>query len=359
MRCVIPSARRGAWVLVLALAFLGFSVQSAAATHKSDQNHDGVVDLQDVQLLAEHHFGQDWQTVDWCAWLESGDKLLQKKQMAELIQFIRDYFCSRLAVVGVNNYPTRLVWGPAGRLFVSDAKAGSVFMYERAPALTAVGEYKGLGKPLGVALDGAGQLYVGVDDFDRVEVYDSQGTLIRTIGGGAIRMPNDLAFDAAGNLYVVDSKSNQIWVYDPAGVLLHSIGAGELRFPVALEISDQEIFVADQRNSQVKVFDLQGNLLRALGGFVTQGSLGYKWKGKFVHLQSVSIDSTGRLHALDAIQGLVEVLDATTGTFITSYGEKGTGPGQLNLPLDIDINDADETAVSDAENRRVEILSAP
>jgi DNA-binding beta-propeller fold protein YncE len=258
------------------------------------------------------------------------------------------------------SYPTRLLWAPDGRLFVSDAQAGLVLAYERRPGLTRVARYDKLLRPLGIALGPSGELYVGVDGKDRVEVYDSEGILVQIIGDGSIRMPNDLAFDAAGDLYVVDSKSNEIQVYDPTtGTLLRTIGAGELRFPVALEISGQEIFVADQRNSQVKVFDLQGNLLRALGGFVTQGSLGYKWKGKFVHLQSLAIDSAGRLHALDTHQGLVEVLDATTGAFITSYGVKGTGLGELSLPLDIDINDADETAVSDAENRRVEIFSAP
>ena len=260
----------------------------------------------------------------------------------------------------ISRYPTRLFWAPDGRLYVSDAQAGSVFVYERRPGLTLVAVYKQLATPLGIALGPGGALYVGVDGNDRVEVYDSEGTQIRTIGDGSILMPNDLDFDTAGNLYVVDSKSNRIQVYDPnSGVLLSTIGASELRFPVALEISGQEIFVADQRNAQVKVFDLQGNLLRALGGFVTQGSLGYKWKGKFVQLQSLSIDATGRLHALDAQQGLIEVLDATTGAFISSYGLKGTGLGQLNLPIDIDINDAGETAVSDAENRRVEIFSAP
>jgi len=260
----------------------------------------------------------------------------------------------------ISRYPTRLFWAPDGRIYVSDAQLGSVFVYERRPGLTPVAVYRKLATPLGIALDPDGALYVGVDGKDRVEVYDTEGTRIRTIGEGSILMPNDLDFDAAGNLYVVDSKSNRIQVYDPSsGALLGNIGASELRFPVALEISDQEIFVADQRNAQVKVFDLQGNLLRTLGGFVTQGSLGYSWQGKFVHLQSLSIDATGRLHALDSQQGLIEVLDATTGTFISSYGLKGTGPGQLNLPLDIDINDAGETAVSDAENRRVEIFSAP
>jgi hypothetical protein len=87
--------------------------------------------------------------------------------------------------------------------------------------------------------------------------------------------------------------------------------------------------------------------------------MGYRWKGKFVRLQSLGIDSTGRLHALDSHQALIEVLDPETGGYLTSYGEKGTVPGQLRLPLDIAPSGSGEMFVTDAENRRVEILAMP
>jgi DNA-binding beta-propeller fold protein YncE len=328
--------------------------------HRSDQNRDGVVDLQDVIVFADDHLGQDWQTVDWCQWLESDDPHIDETSLRDLLAFIAEHFaCDSPAVANANEYPTRLAWASDGRLYVSDALAGSVFVYERRPELTPVAEYRSLATPLGVALDASGTLYVGVDGRDRVEVYDAGGGLIATIGDGTIRMPNDLAFDAAGNLYVADSRSNRVWVYDPTGALLQGIGQDELRFPVALAVSGAELYVADQGNYQIKVFDLQGNLLRVLGGRRIIKKLGYKWKGRFVRLEAVAIDAAGRLHALDSQQGLIEGLDATTGAFLTSYGEKGTGPGQLRLPMGIAMNSAGETAVSDSENQRIEILPIP
>ena len=371
MRGTTTRARRGRasrfirnLAVIALLASLGFGGPSCKRRHhhKSDQNRDGLIDVQDVVVFAGIHLGRDWQTVVWCQWLEGDDRHLKKKRLRKLFAFMVEYFACDSpppAVASANDYPTRLAWASDGRLYVSDALAGSVFVYERRPELTPVAEYKNLAKPLGVALDASGILYVGVDGRDRVELYDAGSNLIATIGDGAIRMPNDLTFDAAGNLYVADSQSNRVWVYDPTGVLLRSIGQGELRFPVALAVSGAELYVADQGNHQVKVFDLQGNLLRVLGGRVSQGSLGYKWQGKFVRLEAVAIDAAGRLHALDSQQGLIEVLDATTGTFLTSYGEKGTGPGQLSLPMGIAMNSAGETAVSDSENQRIEILPVP
>jgi hypothetical protein len=344
--------------LALAFLFLTSTPPPAYATHQSDENRDGVVDLQDLILFSEKKLRQDWQEVDWCQWIAEPDKLHRHRE--ELIAFIGNHFaCDPLTVVNANVYPTRLAWAPEGKLYVSDAQVGSVFIYERQPELTAVAELKNLSKPLGVALHASGALYVGGDGLDRVEVYDPQGQRTGSIGEGTTRMPNDLAFDASGNLYVADSQSNLIWVYDASGALVRSIGAGELRFPVAIEIASQELYVADQRNFQIKVFSLEGDLLRTLGGHATQGMLGYKWKGKFVRLQSLAIDATGRLHALDSHQGLIEILDPLTGSFLTSYGEKGTAPGQMSLPLDIALNGSGEMAVADAENKRVEILPTP
>jgi tripartite motif-containing protein 2/3 len=355
-------ARRRGPLFLYALLVVALCLASrpgpAHASHRSDQNKDGVVDLQDVIQFAEEDLGQDWQSVDWCQWLQTENK--KHQHMEELLAFIEAYFqCDRLAVVNANVYPTRLAWGADGKLYVSDALVGSVFIYERLTELTLVGELKRIAKPLGVAVGAGGTLYIGADDSDRVEVYDAQGAAIGTIGESEIEMPNDLALGPSGTLYVADSQARQVWVYGANGTLLRSIGAGQLRFPVALEVFAEELYVADQASFEIKVFDLEGTPLRTLGGPATQGMLGYKWKGRFVRLQSLAIDASGRLHALDSHQGLIEILDRATGSYISSHGEKGTGTGQLQLPLDIVLLGSGETAVTDAENKRVEILPTP
>jgi DNA-binding beta-propeller fold protein YncE len=334
---------------------------SSIHTHLSDLNNDGVVSLQDLILFSERELGQDWRTVNWCAWLREPHK--HEAQVAGLKEFVQWYFACELdplAVVSTNDYPTRVAWGPEGRLYVSDAKIGSVFIYERTPELTLVGELKGLDKPLGVAVDEQGNLYVGNDGRDNVEVYDAAGDRTGTIGDGLIRMPNDLALDEAGDLYVVDSRSNRVLVFDPVtGVLIREIGDGLVRFPIAVAVGGGEVYVGDQGNAQVKVFDLAGTHLRSLGRAVSQGSLGFKWKGRFIRLQDLALDASGRVHAVDAHMGLIQILNPATGAFIATYGTQGTAPGQLNLPLGMALNPAGEMAVTSPENRRVEILSAP
>jgi DNA-binding beta-propeller fold protein YncE len=358
-------ARAFRWIAVgvLASIFLCVGVPSSAAraSYKSDQNRDGLVNLQDLILFSENVLRQDWRTVDWCAWIEQPHK--QQEQFADLILFIRDYFdCDfdLLAVSNSNASPTRVAWGPNGRLYVSDAKVGSVFIYERLPQLTPVAELKYLSTPLGVLVDAQGSLFVGNDGRGNVEVYSSEGLKTATIGEGTIQMPNDLALDAAGRLYVADSRSNKVWVFDLAtGGLVRSIGDGELRFPAAVAVAGGEVFVADQSNFGVKVFDLQGALLRTLGGPVRQGSLGFKWKGLFIRLQDLEIDGSGRVHTLDSHMNLIQILDPVGGGYLGSYGTQGAAPGELNLPLGMALNASGEMAVANRANQRVDVITTP
>ena len=57
--------------------------------------------------------------------------------------------------------------------------------------------------------------------------------------------------------------------------------------------------------------------------------------------------------------GVIQILNATNGSYIAYYGANGSAPGELDLPLDIDINQYGETAVANTRNERVELLTAP
>jgi len=254
-------------------------------------------------------------------------------------------------------YPTRLALGPQGKLYVTDASAGSVFVYDS--SLNPVGEITGIDLPLGVAVDSQGRIYVGSDGADSVEVYDGAGIKLYSIDAGGISMPNDIAIDTAGLLYVVDSRADTVRVYSTAGTWLRDIGgpgdgAGQLRFPAALAVGGEppELYVADQGHSLVQVFDPSGTFQRSLGGAV--GAFSPQWKGLFVRMQSLSLDGRAALQVADTYMDRVQFLDRATGEFLGYYGEFGSGAGQLNLPLDLVVTGDNRAIVADAENHRVQ-----
>jgi hypothetical protein len=94
-----------AGALLTALLCLGVPGSPAHADHLSDLNKDGVVSLQDVILFSANQLGQDWRTVDWCAWLRQPHK--HEAHVADLKRFVQGYFGCVLEPLAVVNSNTR------------------------------------------------------------------------------------------------------------------------------------------------------------------------------------------------------------------------------------------------------------
>jgi hypothetical protein len=82
-------------------------------------------------------------------------------------------------------------------------------------------DFSHLAHPLGVAVDGAGRVYVADEWNNRVQVFDSTGAYLTTIGGvwgtntGQMIGPSGIALDRAGNVYVTDRDNHRIQKYAP------------------------------------------------------------------------------------------------------------------------------------------------
>lgn len=121
--------------------------------------------------------------------------------------------------------------------------------------------------PTYLAVDAGGNVYA-TDTFNaRVQVFNPEGWLIKTLGerGDAYGMfdkPKGVALDSFGNVYVVDSAWSNVQIFNPRGqVLLFFGGRGQapglLSNPTGLAIDGQNrIYVADAFNSRVSVYQL-------------------------------------------------------------------------------------------------------
>jgi DNA-binding beta-propeller fold protein YncE len=328
---------------------------------------DKGVNFDDYTMLVQHWLS-DCNDPNWC----DGCDLDKSGQVdtADLCILADNWLVgqmSDLSVKSINRFPMRIARGDDGKIFVTNSKAGSLFIYDANHNL--IGELKDLHKPLGVAVDSYGYIYVGSRGRHDVEVYNRVGEKVDVMGLGIIRMPSDLALDRDGNIYVCDSQNNTVWVFDWSGAITRSIGTagdgdGQFDFPSALTIAYRkvdgqeigELYVADQKHCLIHVFDLKGKFLRSFGRKV--GSFG-GWRGKFVRMQSLAMDNKDRLHVADSYINAVQILDPNDGDYINHYGTFGSGTGELKLPLDVVINDSNEALVTSAENGRIEKIAIP
>jgi DNA-binding beta-propeller fold protein YncE len=117
------------------------------------------------------------------------------------------------------------------------------------------------------------RIYISDPDNSEIKVFDSSsGDLIKKFGSGSLDRPLNLAFDERGYLFVSDLGRFQVLKFDRDGHLLQTIGKlgmnyGHFSRPrgVAVDRSGK-LYVVDASFYNVQVFRENGQLLTFFGG---------------------------------------------------------------------------------------------
>ena len=193
------------------------------------------------------------------------------------------------------NYPNGLAVDGAGNIYVADLRNATIRLVTSAGVVTTLagaagvtGTNDGTGSaarfngPLGVAVDGATNLYVSDYGNDTIRKITQSGTnwVVSTLAGqpgvagtndgtgsnAQFSGPNELALDSATNLYVADSDNDTIRQVTPAGVVTTLAGkpgasgsangtGGAARFNAPSGVTADgatNLYVADWGNSTIR-----------------------------------------------------------------------------------------------------------
>lgn len=208
----------------------------------------------------------------------------------------------------------------ASQLYVAvDPKTGDVYATDRSASKVYIygadGTYRGAlapqpdpgpWQPLGIAFDGAGNLYVSDAGgaFQTVRRFDRAGNVTLTIGGaGMLSFPNGIAVDAAGVIYVTDSNNGRLLVFDANGTKLGLVqrgpASGELSLPRGIAIDDQShVYVVDAVGQGVQVYRPLGagdQAPRYVNKFGREGTV----DGAFEFPNGVAVDGRGHVYVAD------------------------------------------------------------
>jgi len=187
----------------------------------------------------------------------------------------------------------------AGNIFVADKRYNFVVEL-MAPGYTTTKALQGLLHPQGVAIDTKGNLFVSVQGANSVVEILASGeyTTVNTLITG-LSSPDGVALDSSGNLYVADTGNNAVKEFLAPGYTTMKILGSGFSAPggVAVDAAGN-VYVADAGNNAVK------EILAATGytAIQTMGS-GFSAPG------GVALDASGNVYVADTGNNAVKKLD--------------------------------------------------
>ena len=195
-----------------------------------------------------------------------------------------------------------------------------------------------LNYPAGLAWSN-GKLYVGEHNADRVLVFDHTLNLTQTIEHRELLTPGEIAVDKEHNVYASTGASNKLHKFNKDGEHLKQVGG--FNFANGNRISSQnELCVCDTEHSKIKVYDTDLNLQRT----VTLKSNPY----------DLHLDDSKNLYITYTKADRIQVL-TFDGRPRYQIGKKGSKPGQLNMPVSLQIA-GDLLYVTECGNNRVSVF---
>jgi peptidylamidoglycolate lyase len=145
-----------------------------------------------------------------------------------------------------------------------------------------------------------------------------------------------------------------VWVFDGhSGRLLKSWGAGRFIMPHGLTIDrDDNVWLTDVGLQQVFKFSPDGHLLMTLGEARVAGNDATH----FDMPTDVAIARDGTFFVSDGYGNSRVLHFEADGKLRKTWGTKGTGPGEFDLPHGIAIDERDRVLVADRSNARVQVF---
>lgn len=169
-----------------------------------------------------------------------------------------------------------------------------------------------------------------------------------------------VAFDAQGHMWVLNRGEHPLMEFDAHGTFLRAMGEGKYNRAHGLRIApDGSIWTTDVVGHTVMKMNRNGDVLLTLG---TRGQAGTWDEAAGTRLlqepSDIAFAPNGDVYIVQGHgrgEGRVLRFDRS-GTFITSWGGKGTAPGQFDQPHSILVTADNQLLVADRENHRVQVF---
>ena len=197
-----------------------------------------------------------------------------------------------------------------------------------------------LSSPKGVAVDGAGNLYIADTFNHQVRRVDPEGIITTVTSFPTVYIPRGVAVDGAGNLYIADSGNHRIRRVDGARAITTVAGTGtrgnsgdggpaieaQLSSPRGVAVDGEgNLYIADTSNNRIRRVDGSGIITTVAGsgnGRYSAGT-GPAVEATLHRPNGVAVDSAGSFYIVDRLNNAIRRVDGSgIITTIAGSGEE-------------------------------------
>ncbi|HEY9480638.1 MAG TPA: TIGR03790 family protein [Candidatus Paceibacterota bacterium] len=225
---------------------------------------------------------------------------------------------------------------------------------------------------VGIAIDSLDNIYVAEYGNKRIQKFDSSGSFVTKWGSagsgdgqfqpvftnGINYFP--IAVDTAGNVYVGDPNNKRIQKFDSSGNFITkwgSIGSGNGQFSIGGGLayisgiatdSLNNVYVVDSGNKRIQKFDSSGT-------YITQWGSSGTGDGQFTTAYAIAVDADNNIYVTDTGSKRIQKFDSS-GNFLAKWGIPGVDDNEYHLPSGIAVSSDGMIAITDRGLNRVSLL---
>jgi hypothetical protein len=235
-------------------------------------------------------------------------------------------------------------------------------------------------EPLGIAVDSAGNVYVGDAQNYRIRKITSAG-VVTTLAGSSqgfadgtgtnatFNGPSSLVVDSSGNVFVADTVNHRIRKITSAGVVTTLAGSSQgfadgtgasasFNYPDGIGLdSSGNVYVADQGNNRIRKITPLGVVTTFAGSGAASSSNGTGTNASFADPRGLVFDSSGNIYIGQENHLIRKITPAGVVTTLagSSQGSSdGTGTNAtFNRPIGLGIDSTGNIYITDLGNSRI------
>jgi sugar lactone lactonase YvrE len=258
-----------------------------------------------------------------------------------------------------------------------------------------------LNGPLGVAIDGSGNVFIADTSNHRIRKVTVSTGIITTVAGtgtmghngdgitatsAQLNNPNDIGIDGSGNIYITDTLNHRIRkVTVSTGIITTIAGTGAAGYngdgivattskvynPIGIDIDGSgNIYIADTWNQRVRKVTVSTGIITTIAG---TGITGYNAVGitatsadLFVPAD-IAIDGSGYIYISDSYNQCIRKVTVSTGIITTIAGTSKAGYNgdilmatstPMNTPVGIAVDRLGNVYFADSLNSRIRVVTS-